>query len=424
MLRRLAATVTIGAFLAMPALAEPHTGLPEREVESVGPWAFKRIERMHKDLQDQEYGYVLDTLNEMKRNDRLNSHEQALMWQGFGYAYIGTEDFEKAADALSNCLATEGLPIQGELHTRYNLAQILVMLERPQEAITEFEKWFPHARNPSPTAYYMAAMAHMQAGNREQAIEHVDVALSKASSPRESWLQLKSAMLIETKDFEGAEAVLEQLIERFPKKAYWMQLAALYSQTKRPDRALTTLEMIYMQGWLERESEYLTLAQMYLFNQIPYRAAEVLRDGLEKGVVSDSAKSWQLLADSWLHARERDRALPPMRKAADLAKDGNVYLRLGQLHVDREEWSEAKEALERAIEKGELRHPGHAQLLLGIAYANSESWGPAQRAFVAASEDEKTEKAAQYWLKQIASKQGQGEDSQQRAAIDGANRQG
>ncbi len=294
--------------VALPVLGEPQVPV-ERKAESVGPWAYKRIERMHADLQDERFDYVIDTLDEMKRNDRLNAHERALMWQGYGYAYIGQEDYEKAADALANCLASEGLPFQAELHTRYNLAQILVMLERPEEAIAEFDKWFPYARKPSPSAYYMAAMAHMQAGHPRRAIEYVDIALANSARPKESWLQLKNAMLVEEKDYEAAEEVLGRLIELFPKKAYWMQLAAIYSETKRPDRALTTLEMVYLQGWLEKESEYLTLAQMYLFNQIPYQAAEVLRDGLDKGHRQGQLEVLAAIGGQ-LVARARARARP------------------------------------------------------------------------------------------------------------------
>jgi tetratricopeptide (TPR) repeat protein len=180
--------------------------------------------------------------------------------------------------------------------------------------------------------------------------------------------------------------------------------------------------MVYLQGLLDKESEYLTLAQMYLFNQIPYQAAAVLRDGLDKGVVGENAKAYQLLADSWLHARERDRALPPMRKAAELAADGNGYVRLGQLYVEREDWDEARDALELALTKGQLRHPGHAQLLLGIAHANQEEWGAAERAFAAARHDEKTEKAADYWLKHLASRQE--ERGQEHAAVAAENAQG
>lgn len=393
-----------------------------RKVEPVQPWAYKRIERAHDDLRDEKFDYVLETLAEMQANTKLNSHERALMWQTYGYAYIGKEDYENAAAALARCLEARGLPLQAEAHTRYNLAQILVMLERHEQAVAEFEEWFRQAVNPSPTAYYMAAMAYMQNGQRRRAIEMVDQAIAGASAPKESWLQLKNAMLVEERDFEAAEAVLSELIERFPKKSYWMQLAAIYSETKRHERALTTLELVYLQGLFDQENEYITLAQMYLFNQIPYRAAAVIDDGLSRGVVAESPQSWQLLADSWLHARERDRALPPMQRAAELAEDGNGYVRVAQLHVDREEWSEARTALNKALEKGELRHPGHAQLLLGIASANEKRWDEAEQAFAAAREDEKTEKAAEYWLRHLATQAGSGDS--ERAAIAAVTRAG
>ncbi len=412
----------IGIFAAVFALLASSASATDdieggRIVEPVHPWAYKRIERAHADLREENFDYVLATLDEMSANSKLNSHERALMWQTYGYAYIGKQDYDKAADALSRCLDTRGLPVQAELHARYNLAQILVMLERHERAVAEFEEWFRHASNPSPTAHYMAAMAYMQNGQRRKAIESVDQAIALASAPKESWLQLKNAMMVEEKDYAGAEAVLAHLIERFPKKAYWMQLAAVYSETKRHERALTTLELVYLQGLFDQENEYVTLAQMYLFNQIPYQAAAVINDGIAKGVVQESPQAWQLLADSLLHARERDRALPPMRRAAELAADGNVYVRLAQILVDREEWGEAREALARAMEKGDLRHPGHAQLLLGIASANEERWGEAQRAFAAAQKDEKTEKAAEYWLRHLASLQKQS-DSQQASLSD------
>lgn len=393
--------ILICAWTSASAHAEPPL-VPNRKVEPVGPWAFKRVERFHADLRAEKLDYVFDTLDEMKRNPSLNSHERALMWQGYGYAYMGTEDYENAAEALESCLATRGLPSQAELQTRYNLAQILVMLERPQRAIEEFDQWFAHAAKPSPTAYYMAAMAYMQAGRRREAIEYVDRAIAGAAEPKEQWLQLKNAMLVEEKKLEEAESVLAELIERYPKKVYWMQLAAIYSETGRHERALTTLEMAYLQGFLDQESEYVTLAQMYLYNQIPYRAAAVLQNGIDNGFVGDTSKSWQLLAESWVAARERDRALPPMRKAAELAEDGNAYVRLAQIFIEREEWSEARGALDKALAKGNLKHPGHAQLFLGIALANEKQWGEAERAFASAHQDEVTAQAAEYWLKHLA----------------------
>jgi tetratricopeptide (TPR) repeat protein len=375
-----------------------------REREPVRPWAYKRLERAFAALSAAHYDEVLEALDEMKPNPKLNHRESALMWQTYGYAYTNKEQYPEAADAFARCLAEDALPTAAALHTRYNLAQLLVMLERPEEAIAEFDQWFAEARNPSPTAYYMAAMAHMQKGDIDTALEYAGQALENSTKAKESWLQLVVALHLKKEDYAGAEPALLQLIELYPKKSYWMQLAAVYSETERHEKALTTLELVHTQGMLDQSSEYTALAQMYLYNQIPFEAARVLEEGLEKKILPRDVKTLQLLGDSWLHARERERALPPMREAAEMAPDGNGYLRVAQILVEREEWGEARAALSAAIDKGELHHPGHAQLLLGIANVNAKHWGEAEQAFQAAAADVQTEKAAEFWLQHLASR--------------------
>ena len=384
------------------------------------PWAYKRLERAFAALADERYDEVLEALDEMKPNHKLNSHESALMWQTYGYAYTNLEKYPEAADAFARCLAEDALPNAATLHTRYNLAQLLVMLERPKEAIAEFDQWFAAARNPSPTAYYMAAMAHMQNDDIEEALRDIDRALEIAQTPKESWLQLKLALHLKGEDYAAAEGPLLRLIELYPKKTYWLQLASVYSETGRHEKALTTLELVHTQGLLDQSSEYTALAQMYLYNQIPYEAAKVLQEGLDKKILARDPKNLQLLADSWLHARDRERALLPMREAAALAADGNVYVRMAQVLVEQERWGEARGALAAALEKGGLHHPGHASLLLGIANVNEQRWGEAEQAFATAAADEQTEKAAAYWLQHLASRRPSAEPAGEAATAQAA----
>ena len=57
-----------------------------------------------------------------------------------------------------------------------------------------------------------------------------------------------------------------------------------------------------------------------------------------------------------------------MRQAADLSEEGNLYVRLGQVNMQREEWSEAVRLLGKAIAKGDLKGPGNVHLLLSISH--------------------------------------------------------
>jgi Flp pilus assembly protein TadD len=121
---------------------------------------------------------------------------------------------------------------------------------------------------------------------------------------------------------------------------------------------------------------------------------KVLEQGREDGAIAADVESQELLANSWIAAREYDQSLIPLRKAAEGSEDGKLYVRLGQVHMQREEWSEAVELLERAVEKGGLEDPGNAQLLMGICYYNDERVAPARSSFLRARKYDATRTAA------------------------------
>jgi len=259
----------------------------------------------------------------------------------------------------------------------------------------------------------------VQKGEKEEALKLARRAVEKGGSEaKEPWLQLVSAILLEQKAYDEVIPVLEQLIVQYPKKTYWLQLSAVYSATDRPDRALAVLELAQRQGMLTQSNELMSLAQLYLYNQIPLKAAEVVEDGLRRGAIPANSRTYQLLADSLLHARERGRALDPLRKSADLSDNGNAYLRLAQVYLEREDWPQARAALDAAIEKGHLTSPGHAYLLLGVANANEKRWNEAERAFVAAQDFEPVQPMAASWLQHLANQRAHEQAAESRIAHD------
>jgi tetratricopeptide (TPR) repeat protein len=157
-------------------------------------------------------------------------------------------------------------------------------------------------------------------------------------------------------------------------------------------------QVAYLQGLLTEDKELRRLARSYLYNDLPYPAAHVLEKGLAEGAIEADAEAFELLANGLIAAREYDRSLTPLEKAAELSDDGNLFVRLGQVHLQREEWRQAAEQLREAIEKGGLKNPGNAQLLLGIAYYNDRRVGQARSSFVRASQHDSTREKAERWI--------------------------
>jgi uncharacterized protein HemY len=70
--------------------------------------------------------------------------------------------------------------------------------------------------------------------------------------------------------------------------------------------------------------------------------------------------------------------------AAELSPDGKLFIRLGQVYLQREEWLEAAEALGQGLQKGGLENAGSANLMQGIAYFNANRIPDAHASFVRA----------------------------------------
>jgi tetratricopeptide (TPR) repeat protein len=396
---------TLALVLAAPTAAgaeEREKAKPEtKRVQAVGEWAFKRLNQAHEALAQSKHGDALAHLDELKGSSRLNEHEQALMWQTYGYVYASMEKYKQATEAFEKCLAAGGLPETAQRDTQYNLGQLYVMLERFDDAVRVLGEWMGGAENPSAEAHYVYAIALYQKGDKRLALEHGELAVQKASKPQESWLQLVLSLYIDKQDHAKAIGVSEALVAYFPKKAYWMQLSAAYSQVDDYKRALAALALANTQGMLTEDRELTHLAQLYLYNEVPYEAGRLLDEGLTAGKIAGTDQNWRLLSEAWVNARERAKAEKPLAQAASRSSDGELYVRLAQIQFEREAWGAVRESLRHALQKGKLADPGGAQLLLGIASVKDEKWDQARTAFAAAAQYEKNRRSAEQWLIEI-----------------------
>jgi len=399
----------LGPVRGAAAQGAPDDGTPRakpkpatRRLEGVRPWAYERLQRAHAALAGGDFTACRAALDELQRNaEQLNDHERALTWQTYGYVQASQEDYAAAVASFERSLAAGGLPEAAQQDVRFNLAQLYVQVKRYDDAIDTFRVWFEAAEDPPASAYYLLAMTYVQKDEHAKALAPARLAVSKTAEPKEAWLQLLLSLLIEQEQFAEALPVASRLVARFPKKTHWLQLSGVHSRLGQHREALGALEAAYEQGMLTSQDEVVRLAQLYLFNQVPYRGAEVLAEALRAKRIAGSAETWELLANAWLQARERERARLALERAARLSSDGELWMRLAQVQLDQEQWAAARESLGAALRKGGLKNPGQMQLLLGIANASEERWHEARAAFEAAQHHDATRKVASQWLASV-----------------------
>jgi tetratricopeptide (TPR) repeat protein len=371
---------------------------------SVTKWAYKRLGEAHELIDSRKYKEALKVMNSMKSRTKLNDHERTLIWQTLGYIYANMENIPQAIKSFEKCLAVGALPEGSKVELQFSLGQLYMANSQFKKAVRALNDWIGKVKNPSPSAKYLLAMAYTQTKRWKKALYWVRQAITGVRRPKESWLQLALSIRYELKQYKDMARILEQLVARFSKKAYWMQLSAINTELKQEKRALAVLELAYMQNMLTSHSELMNLVSLYLHRGIPQKAAHILEKGLKQGAIKRSEQTLTMLGNSWMRAREFKLAARPLGEAAKFSKKGDLWVRVAQIHMEREHWAPAISALQNALKKGNLTSPGNALLFSGICHFNAGKYSAAKKTFQNALKHKSSRRSAEQWLKTLALK--------------------
>jgi tetratricopeptide (TPR) repeat protein len=334
--------------------------------------------------------------------DRLSACQRLQLEQLLASIENELGNTDGARQHLENAIKFGEMPPEQAAETRFSIAQLYMGEERWKEAIDSLNQWFAITPNPNSQAYYLRAICNYQLEKFKEALPDAEKAVELSPTPTEGWLQLLLALRIQREEYKESVPLLEQLLSIKPdKKAYYMQLSSVHGQLGSYKEALVPIQLAYTAGLLDQDSEYRRLAQLLLHLDIPFRAARVLEDGMKKEIVKPDAKLYELLGNSWIASRDYGRSLEPLGKGAEIAEDGKLFVRIGEVRIQREEWDEAIKALKSALDKGGVQNPGQVKLLIGIAYFSKKSNGDARTWFQRASEHQQTREQAEKWLQAL-----------------------
>jgi len=373
-----------------------------RSGAAVDPYTGKRLNEAIEHLNAQRYADARAALERLNL-DRLSPYERSRAEQLFAAIDLRQGHYGAAREHFKKAIASQGLNDQEASQVNFQIAQLFMAEDKWREGAEALKQWFATAEKPNAAAYYLLAVAYYQQGDREAALEPAQKAIELAGgTPQESWLQLLLALRLERQEYRLAIPVLKQLLEAAPaKKTYWLQLAAANAQAGSPEDAGVALQLAYHAGLLTEAQDVQRLTGILLQNAIPYRAAKILGQALDQGLIKSDVKSEEMLANCWVAAREYEKAIQPLRRAADLSESGELYGRLAEIYVQREDWGNATEVLRLAFAKGKLKKPGNAQILMGLSLYRQKRVGDAQSWFERARERAESREQADAWLKHI-----------------------
>jgi tetratricopeptide (TPR) repeat protein len=321
----------------------------------------------------------------------------------FNLAYE-EERYDEARGHLQKAVESGGLNAQQIDEARFQSAQLYIQEEKWREGAATLEEWFKTAANPNSAAYYLLTIAYYQLEDLDRALAAAKktVELMDPAKPNESWLNMLSVLYLQRDEYRESIPVLEQLIEVAPaKKIYWLQLSQVYGQLEDYPNALAIMQLAHHLGLVTEDADVRRLADLLVYNGIPYRGATLLEDAIEHQRVKLDDKLYEKLANCWIAAGELDKSLAPLQRAAELAPNGEMFVRLGEVQAQREDWPATIAAIQRGIDKGQLKDPGNADLWLGIAHYSQKSFEAAVPFFERARRSDRHRQVAESYLQAI-----------------------
>ncbi|MEP1447524.1 MAG: hypothetical protein ABJK37_15575 [Paraglaciecola sp.] len=352
---------------------------------------------------------VLD--NVKSKISSMNSYEQAMMYNFYGFIHYEAENYDQAIAAFENVVLQQPIPESFEQATLFSLAQLHMMRGNYDQTIAKIEQWeaiqtrlYPNKEIPAKNLV-LKAQAMYQKQDYAAASQYINAAVQQVETNDlgfqvdEQWYVLQRAIYFELKQPEKVKDVLLKLVKKFEAPKYWIQLAGMYGELEQEQKQLAVMEIAEQKSYVATGSDMFNLAQLYYYHQLPFKAAAVMQKAIDGGKLAENERNLTFLAQSLNSAKETEKAIPVMMAAAKLSETGELYAQLGQMYLNMDQWNQAIAMSQQALEKGGLRNEGMSHLVIGMAQFNMGEYNQALSQLAKAQEFDGSRGMAKQWSK-------------------------
>ncbi len=376
-----------------------------KQAQAVSKEVYDQITKAQELVDAKDYPGALNILNRLFNPDELTEYEQANVLNYIGFVYYNMDDPANAIKTYDRMLAIPSLEAQMRKQVTFTLAQLNMMEENYARSLDLLNQWFQLESNPGPDAFILKAQALYQLERFKEMVEPIERAISIARerevAAKEDWYVLLNFAYFQDENYAKVRDIQKILLTNWPKKRYWFSLAGAYTELGEDQNLIAAYDAAHTQGLLETESEFVTMAQLYMQAEVPYKAATLLEEKMNADVLSKDEKNYRLLSQAWTLAQEDDKAIPALQEAAKRTADGELDVRLANAFLNIGEYEDCAEAARNGLRKGDLKSPDNAQISLGMCLYNLQQYRAAKEAFQVAARVEKSRRTSNQWIQVI-----------------------
>lgn len=377
----LAAVMLLSAAVALPQGTLAATA---QQTEKLTYGEARVIYKAQKFFDAKDYSRCIQVLETYLQEAPETDHRDFFLL--LGNSYYQLQDFGKAANVYARGVTSH--PQDASLNL--NLALALANNQQPQKAGRQFIKAYQVQQMQDSDLLYQAGAQFIKAKSYQEARTVLRQLLEKHQPAKQPWLELLLYACVETKNYDEAIHVTEQLLAQNPQQVtYWTYLAQLRLQQGKLPEAAAAFEVAYQYA-LPSATELHQLADLYSYLNLPLRAAGTLERGAE---AKASRKGLEQLAELYRRGGRYDKADQYLQQVIDRWPDPQVYLQEAELLYDQSKYAEALQLLTTA----NRRYPNTPQMLLQMGFTawQLENWQEARKCFTAARRFSDTRNSAE-----------------------------
>lgn len=387
------------------ATEEDRAKTKTKQAQAVSKEVYERIQKAQEMVDEKNYNGALKLLNNLYNPDKLTEYEQANVLNYLGFVYYNKDDINNAIRTYERMLAIPTLEPQMAKQTTFTMAQLLTMQEQYAKALTTIDKWFLLEPNPAPEPFILKAQILYNLNRYQSMVEPIEnamrIARERDKPVKEDWYGLLNFAYFQQENYRKVRDIQKILIQNWPKARYWKSLAGAFTELGEDDKLIYAYDAAHTQGMLEKEAEFVTMAQLYLQAEVPYKAGKLLEEKMSAGVVSKNEKNYRLLSQAWMLSMEDEKAIPALQAAAQRSSDGDLDLRLANSYLNLGNYSECVKSANNAARKGGLKNPDNMQISLGMCLYNLKKYSDAKAAFRQAAKVPRSKRTADQWIRVI-----------------------
>ena len=326
-----------------------------------------RLQKM-VDLYEEDKGAEARTAaDEIIADERANEYDRAFAAQIAAQAAYDADDMAGAMNYLERAIEINGLDNNGHFGAMLMLGQVQLQEEQYAESLATLDRFLRESGSTKPEHLVAKGNALYRLERFPEAAQVLKQAVDASDAPRADWLQLLMATYMEAGQDAEASALAEKIGADNPDdKRAQMNLAAVYMQGDQLEKAAAVMERLRAAGQLTEDREYRQLYATYLnLDGQEAKAAEVISDGLAKGVLKPDHQSYLAQAQAYYFSDQIAPAIEAYKKAAPLDDNGATYLNLAKVLWQEGRIAEAKEAARQAKTKG-LDSPKEADQIIAL----------------------------------------------------------